>query len=97
MKGIGMLLGNPATETEKRCFRRLPSLLMPGYVVPEPTAAELAAKKARREVIATRRRRLDYVLAEYRRRYPAMVAREEAREAKEAEEIRQRVFGERTK
>ena len=82
-----------ATPAEKRLLRRLPSLLIPGYVPPEPTAAEVAAEKAMREAIATRRRRLDYLLTEYRRRYPKLAAREDAMFEREEKAIRARVFG----
>jgi len=65
-----------ATPTEKRLFRRLKYLLLPGGPPPgwnDPTPEELAE----REVLATRRRRLDFVLAEYRRRCPKLAARED--------------------
>ena len=84
---------NQPTPTERRAFSRLASLLIPGYVAPAPTAADLAAGKAHREAIATRRRRLDYLLTEYRRRYPKLAAREDAMFEREEKAIRARVFG----
>ena len=87
-----MLLGNPSTATERKHFRRLPSLLIP-FQKPPNFAKITAAEQVEQARLDAELRRLDEELAAIEREYPAMVARENERMRREDAEIRRRVFG----
>lgn len=86
------MLSNQPTPTEKRLFLGLAELLIPFREPPDLSqpAPKDGVKWARDDA---ERRRLEQELAEFRRKYPKLAAREDALYERMDHEIRRQVFG----